>query len=120
MYDYFPRGFPFGQGAVVPQSFVELLDLIESEKPTILNGIPAPGVADATRALQNNEYHSFFGKPKLYGMEKKDFHKSFQKQAKEPTFYHNMMVEEKNVTSQSPNGLQHSHLFVDKLNQAVH
>ena len=29
------------------------------------------------------------------------------------------MVEEKNVTSQSPNGLQQSHLFVDKLNQAI-
>ena len=115
----FPRGFQFGQGAVVPQSFAKLLDLIESDTPTILNGIPAPGLADAMQALQKNEYHSFFGKPKLYGMEKKDFHKEFKKQAEKPTFYQNMMVEEKNVTSQSPNGLQHSNLFVNKLNQAI-
>ena len=71
----FPRGFPFGQGAVVPQSFEEMLDLIESDNPTILNGTPAPGLADAMRALEKNEYHSFFGKPttktpNLYGMEK--------------------------------------------------
>ena len=70
-----PRGFPFGQGAVVPQSFEELINSIESadDKPPILNGIPAPGLADALRALKKNEYHSFFGKSKLYGADKKRF-----------------------------------------------
>ena len=89
----FPRGFPFGQGAKVPQSFEEQLDLIESEKPMIPNGTPVPGLADALRALQRNEYYSFFGKPKLYGMTKGKFHKDFQKVAKETTFYDDMMVE---------------------------
>ena len=115
----FPRGIPFGQGAEVPQSFKELLDLIKTEKPTILNSTPVPGLADALRALQKNEYYSFFGKPNLYGMTKGKFLKEFQNKAKAITFCGDMMVEEKNATSQSPNGLQHSIQFVDKLNQAI-
>ena len=110
----FLLGIPFGQGAEVPQSFEEMLDLIETEKPTILNSTPVPGLADALRALQKNEYYSFFGKPNMYGMTKGKFLKEFQNKAKATTFYNDMMVEEKNVMSQSPNGLQHSIQFVDK------
>ena len=63
------HAIPFGQGAVVPQSFYELLNSIEAadNKPPILNGKLALGLADALRALQKNEYFSFFGKWKLNG-----------------------------------------------------
>ena len=49
-----PLAIPFGQGAVVPQSFEELLDSIEAvdNRPPILNGKPAPGFADVLRALK--------------------------------------------------------------------
>ena len=72
-----PSAIPFGQGAIVPQSFDELLISIESEiaKPTILNGEPTPGIADALRALKKNEFNFFFGKSKKYGAEKNLFHK---------------------------------------------
>ena len=73
----FPHGFPFGQGAEVPRSFEEQLDLIELGKPMILNGTPVPGLAAALRALQKNEFHSFYGKPNLYGMTKKSCHSDF-------------------------------------------
>ena len=68
-----PRAIPFGQGAAVPQSFDELLNSVESAiaKPTILNGEPAPGLADALRALKKNEFYSFFGKSKKYGADRK-------------------------------------------------
>ena len=113
------RAIPFGQGAVVPQSFDELLNTVEPAiaRPTILNGKPAPGLADALRALKKNEYYSFFGKSKLYGANKNDFHKDFKKLAAKPPFYTNMMVKEMNVTGSSPNGRQHSNLFINKLNQ---
>ena len=77
-----PLAIPFGQGAVVPQSFDELLDSIEAanDRPPILNGKPAPGLADALRALKKNEFHSFFGTKNKYGMEKTPFHKDFRKQ----------------------------------------
>ena len=116
-----PRAILFGQGAVVPQSFDELLNSVESAiaKPLILNGKPLPGVADALRALKKNEFHSFFGKSKKYGADKNVFHKDFKKLIEKPPFYPNMMVEEMNCTSSSPNGLLHSNLFIDKLNQAL-
>ena len=57
-----PLAIPFGQGAVVPQSLDKLLDSIKASdgQPQILNGQPAPGLADALRALRQNEFHSFF------------------------------------------------------------
>ena len=66
-----PIVLPFGQGAVVPQSFDELLDSIEAadDQPPIVNGKPAPGLADALKALKKNEFHSFFGSKNTYGME---------------------------------------------------
>ena len=115
----FPRGFPFGQGAEVPQSFEEHLNLIELEKPMILNGTKVPGLAAAYRALQKNEFHSFYGKPNLYGMAKNKCHNEFVKKAKASTLYDKMMVEEKNVTNQSANGVQHSIQYVNKLNQSL-
>ena len=108
----FSCAFPFGQGAVVPQSFDELLNSIESvdNKQPILNGKPAPGVADALRALKNYDFNS----------SKNMFHKEqFKKIVAKPPFFTNMLVEEKNRTSTSPNGLQHSNIFIDKLNQAI-
>ena len=116
-----PLVIPFGQGAVVPQSFYELIDSIEAadDRPQILNGKPAPGLADALKALKKNEFHSFFGTKNKYGMEEKYFHKDFKKIAEKPLVYNNMMVEEKNVTGFSPNGRHHNILFVDKLNKAL-
>ena len=75
-----PRAILFGQEAVVPQSFNKLLSSIGAvdNKPPILNGKLALDLADALRALQKNEYYSFFGKSKLYGSDKKDFHKDFK------------------------------------------
>ena len=103
----------FGQRAVVP-SFEEFLNSIKAagKKPLILNGKLAPGLADSLRALQKNEYHSFFGKTKKYGMDKKDFYKDFKKLAEKPYVYTNMLVKEMNVTGLSPNGRQHSNLFI--------
>ena len=116
-----PSAIPFGQGAVVPPSFVKLLNSVESAiaKPTILNGKPAPGLADALRTLKKNELYSFFGKSKKYGDDKNDFYKDFKKLVAKPPFYTNMMVEEMNCTSLSVNGLHHSNLFINKLNQAL-
>ena len=116
-----PRAIPFGQRAVVPQSFDELLDSIEAadDRPPILNGKPAPGLADALRALKKNEFHSFFGTKNKYGMEGKHFNKDFRKQAAKPHVYNNMMVKEMNVTGLSPNGRHHSILFVNKLHRAL-
>ena len=62
----------------------------------------------------------FFGKAKKYGADKTLFHKeNFKKVIVKPRFYTNMLVKEKNCTSTSQNGLQHSNLFIDKLNQAI-
>ena len=116
-----PLAIPFGQGAVVLQSFDKLLDSIEAadDQPPILNGKPALGLEDALRALKKNEFHSFFGTKNKYGMEEKHFHKDFQKIAVEPHVYNNMMVEEMNVMGLSLNGRYHNIIFVDKLNRAL-
>ena len=116
-----PLSIPFGQGAVVPQSFDKLLDFFEAAdgRPPIFNAKPAPGLADALRALKQNEFHSFFGTKNKYGMEEKHFHKEFQTQAAKPYVYNNIMVKEMNVTGSSQNGRHHSILFVDKLNWAL-
>ena len=114
-----PNAISYGQGALGPQSFDKVLNSIESaiEKPTILNSKPVPGVANALRALKKNDFNSFFGKAKKYGTDKTLFHKeNFKKVVAKPPFYTNMLVEEKNCTSLSPNGLRHSDLFIDKLN----
>ena len=60
----------------MPQSFNKLLNYIESAiaKPSILNDKPAPGLADALRALKMNEFNSFFGKLKKYWAKKNLFH----------------------------------------------
>ena len=112
---------PFGQGAVVPQSFDKFLNSVESAiaRPMILNGKPAPGLVDALRALKENECYSFFDKSKLYGADKNDFYNDLKKLAAKPPFYTSMMVEEMNVTGLSPNGRQHSNLFIDKFNQSL-
>ena len=53
-----PLGIPFGQGAVVPQDFDELIASIEvtDDRPQFFNGKPAPGVAAALKALKKNEF----------------------------------------------------------------
>ena len=119
--DALPRAIPFSQEVVVPQSFGKLLNSVEPAiaRPTVLNGKLAPGLLNALRVLKNNEYYFFFGKSKLYGADKNVFHKDFKKLAAKPPFYTNMTVEEINVTSLSPNGRQHSNLFIDKLNQLL-
>ena len=68
-----PIAIPFGQGAVVPQSFDELVNSIEvvDGRPQILNGQPAPGLVEALKALRQNEFYSFFGSKNKYGMEEK-------------------------------------------------
>ena len=65
-----PRVILFGQGAVMTESFDELLSSVESTiaKPTILNGKPVPGLADALRALKKNPF--LFVKSKKYGAKK--------------------------------------------------
>ena len=83
------------------------------------NGKPAPGLADALRALKKNEFHSLFGTKNKYGMEEKHFHKDFWKTAAEPHVYNNMMVKEKNFTGSSLDGGHHNILFVDKFNLAL-
>ena len=112
---------PFGQGAVVPQSLNELLDAIEASvgQPQILNGQPAPDLADALRALRQNEFHSFFGSKNTYGMEEKYFCKEFRDHAAEPHVKNKMMVEEKNVPGPSKNGQHHLLLFSHKLDRAL-
>ena len=117
-----PRAFPYGQGAVVSQSFDKLLNSIESalNKPPILNSKPAPGVADALRVLKKNEFFFFFCMAKKYGADKTMFYKeNFKKVVAKPPFCTNMLVEEKNYTSTSKNGLHHSNLFINKLNQTI-
>ena len=116
-----PIVFPFGQGAVVPQSFDKLLNSIKAAdgRPQILNCQPAPGLADALRALRHNEFRSFFGLKNKYGMAEKHFDKKFQKFVEEPHVYTNMMVKEKNVTGLSKNGQHHMILFGRKLDEAL-
>ena len=67
-----PLAIPFGQGAVVPHDFDELIASIEApdNRPQILNGKPAPGLANALRALRKNEFHSFYGTKNKFGMDK--------------------------------------------------
>ena len=72
-----PCAISYGSGAEVPQSFDDLLTSNESsdDLPPILNGKPAPGVADTLRALKRNEFNSFFGTDNSYGATKSLFHK---------------------------------------------
>ena len=58
------RAFPYSQRAVVPQSFNELLNFIESavDENPVWNGKPAPDIADALIALKKNEFNFFFCK----------------------------------------------------------
>ena len=102
-----PCAFPYGQGAVLPQSFDDLLKSIKSSDnlPPILNGKPAPGVADALRALKKNDFNSFFGQDNQFGAAKNVFHKkNFGNIVNKPPFLVNMLVQEKNYTSMSQNG----------------
>ena len=57
-----PITIPFGQGAVVPHDFDELIASIEApdDRPQILNGKPAPGLADALKALKKTGFHSYY------------------------------------------------------------
>ena len=116
-----PILFPFGQGAIVPQSFDKMLNSIKAAdgRPQIFNGQPAPGLADALRTLRHNEFNSFFGSKNKYGMAEKHFDNKFQKFVKKPYVYTNMMVKEKNVTGPSKNGQHHMILFVCKLDGAL-
>lgn len=59
----FSCGIPYGSGAAVLESFDDLTIVIDSpdDSPSILNGKPAPGIADTLRALEKNEFNSFYG-----------------------------------------------------------
>ena len=85
-----PIVFPFGQGAVVPQSFDKFLNSIEAAdgRPQILNGQPAPGLADALRARRHNEFHSFFGSKNKYGMAEKTFQQKIPEICERTTCLH--------------------------------
>ena len=90
-----PCLFPYGQGAEVPQSFEDLLKSIESSdsSPQILNGKPCPGVADALRALEKNDFNSFFGQDNKFGAAKSVFQKkNFANIVKELPYLDNMLV----------------------------
>ena len=90
-----PCVFPYGQGAEVPQSFEDLLKSIDSSdgSPQILNGKPCPGVADALRALEKNDFNSFFGQDNGYGAAKGLFHvKNFKNIVNKPPYLDNMLV----------------------------
>ena len=67
-----PIAIPFGQGAVMPHDFDKLIVSIEAADncPQFLNDKPAPGVADALKALKKNGFHSYFGTKNKFGMEK--------------------------------------------------
>ena len=102
-----PCAFPYRQDAVVPQSFDDLLKSIKSSDnlPPILNGKPAPGVADALRVLKKNDFNSFVSQGNKFGAAKNVFHrKNFGNIVNKPPFLDNILVQEKNCTSTSPNG----------------
>ena len=67
-----PIGIPFGQGAVVPHDFDNLIASMGAadNRPQFFNGKPAPGVADALKVLKKNEFHSFYGTKNKFGMDK--------------------------------------------------
>ena len=75
----FSCAFPYGSSAEVPQSF----------------GKTAPGVADAFRALEKNEFNSFFDTENKYSCTKRVFKKAFRAIVSKATFDSNMMIEEK-------------------------
>ena len=105
----------------MPHDFDALIASIEAadDCPQILNGKPAPGVADALKALKKNRFHSYYGTKNKFGMEKKHFSKDFKKVADKPHVYNNMLGEEKNVTVSSANGREHAMLFVDMLYKSI-
>ena len=80
---------PYGSGAEVPQSFDDFLESNESSDnlPQILNSKPAPGVADALRALKRNEFNSYFSQNDKYGATNSLFHKKkFRDKVSKKTF----------------------------------
>ena len=84
-----PIAFPFGQGAFVPHSFDKFLNSIKAAdgRPQILNSQPAPGLADALRALRQNKFH-FFGSKNKYGMAEKTFQQKIPEICERTTCLH--------------------------------
>ena len=117
-----PCAISYGSGAEVQHSLDDLTTSIKSPDglPSVLNGKPAPGIADAWKALQKNEFNSFYGTDNNYGATKGIFHKKkFSAKVTKAPFVTSMMVKEKHCLGMSLNGLQHSNNFNDTLTYAL-